>query len=283
MKEMSVDSRSGLSFQNYGPEDAPALVFLHAGGVSGWMWKNQVEYFKTKYHCLVPDLPEQGESQNVGPFSVEFAADRVAEFIRSQANGKATVIGLSEGAQVSVALLAQAPEVVERAFISSAILHPIPGALMYTEGLFRTSYRWFMAPFKNNDWWIRLNMRYSAGIGDEYFPEFKRSFQETSEGGFTHLMTCAMQFRMPAGLEKAGMPVLVVVGKLEYKQMIQSGLDLIHTLPNARGVMVSLGEGSSLAKEHNWALSAPQLFNDSLNAWLEDAPWPENLLSLSEK
>lgn len=278
---MSVDSRSGLSYQDYGPADAPALVFLHAGGVSGWMWKNQVEYFKAKYRCLVPDLPEQDASQNVGPFSVEFAADRVAEFIRSQANGKASVVGLSEGAQVTVALLARASDVVERAFISSAILRPIPGAWMYTEGMFRTSYRWFMAPFKNNDWWIRLNMRYSAGIGDEYFPDFKRSFQETSESGFTHLMTCAMQFRMPAGLEKAVMPVLVVVGKLEYQQMIQSGRDLLHALPNARGVMVSLGQGSTLAKEHNWALNAPQLFNETLDAWLEDSPLPVSLLELS--
>jgi len=278
---MFVDSKSNLSFEEYGPADAPVLVFLHAGGVSGWMWKNQVEFFKTKFHCLVPDLPEQGASQNVGPFSVEFAADRVAEFIRSQANGKATVIGLSEGAQVTVALLAQAPELVERALVSSAILHPIPGAWMYTEGMFRTSYRWFMAPFKNNDWWIRLNMRYSAGIGDEYFSEFKKSFQETSENGFTHLMTCAMQFRMPAGLEKAAMPVLVVVGKLEYQQMIQSGRDLTTTLPNSRGVMVSLGKGSSLAREHNWAMTAPQLFNETLSAWLDGRPLPQSLQLLS--
>lgn len=278
---MSIDPRSELSYQSYGPSEAPVLVFLHAGGVSGWMWKNQVDFFKTKFHCLVPDLPEQGASQNVGPFSVEFAAERVAEFIRSQANGKATVIGLSEGAQVTVALLAQAPELVERALVSSAILHPIPGAWMYTEGMFRASYRWFMAPFKNNDWWIRLNMRYSAGIGDEYFSEFKKSFQETSESGFTHLMTCAIQFRMPAGLAKATMPVLVVVGKLEYQQMIQSGRDLTTILPNSRGVMVSLGKGSSLAREHNWAMTTPQLFNETLSAWLDGQPLPQSLQPLT--
>lgn len=278
---MPVDPKSGLYFEESGPADAPVLVFLHAGGVSGWMWRKQVEYFKAGYRCLVPDLPEQGQSQNVGEFSIEGAADLIAEFIRSQSRtGRAHVVGLSEGALVAVALLARAPEVIERAVVSSAILRPLPGGWMYTPGMFKISYRWFMAPYKNNDWWIRLNMRYSAGIQDEYYPDFKRSFQETTESGFTNLMVQAMHYRLPTGLEKANVPVLVVVGKLEYKQMIQSGRDLLAVLPNAKGVMVSLGQGSSLAKEHNWAMTTPQFFNESVSAWLQDHPLPESLLPL---
>jgi pimeloyl-ACP methyl ester carboxylesterase len=278
---MTIDPNTGLYFIETGPAGAPSIVFLHGGGIAGWMWRYQVEFFKENFHCLVPDLPEQGQSAEVGPFSIDYAADTIASFIRSQAHGgKAHVVGLSEGALVLVDLLSRAPEVVDHALCSSAILRPIPGQNFYTRGFFKISYRWFMAPFKNNDWWIHLNMRGSAGVGEEFFPEFKKSFQETTESGFTNLMVNALHFRLPAGLEKVNAPVLVVVGKMEYKQMIQSGKELLAVLPNSKGVMVSLGQGSSLAKEHNWAMTAPALFNAALLSWIEDRPLPADLLKL---
>lgn len=279
---MPVDEKSGLYYEEYGAASAPALVFLHAGGVAGWMWRYQIEFFKARYHVLVPDLPQQGQSTNSRPFSVENAAAGVADFIRSKAGGKAHVVGLSEGAVVTVALLAHHPEVIDHAVSSSAILKELPGAWMYTPAMFKWMYRWFIAPFKNNDGWIRLNMKYSAGVGEEFYPEFKRSFQETTAAGFSSLMYDATHYRLPEGLEKASVPVLVVVGKLEYKQMIESGQELVKHLPEARGVMVSLGQGSSLAKEHNWAMTAPDRFNETVCAWIEDRALPQWLLPLSE-
>src|SRR5512141_1673262 len=103
-----------------GPADASTLVFLHGGGGAGWMWKPQLAHF-TNYHCLVPDLPEHGQSAAIGPLTVPFAAEKVAELISAKAHGgKAYVVGLSLGAQVLVSLLSQAPERVEKAVISSA-------------------------------------------------------------------------------------------------------------------------------------------------------------------
>ena len=94
------------------------------------------------------------------------------------------------------------------------------------------------------------------------------------------MMVTNLRFRLPSGLEKANVPVLVVVGKKEYKQMQDSGRDLLKALPHAKGVMVTLGPGSSLAKEHNWALTAPDFFTATLRAWVEDQPLPAGLLPL---
>ena len=276
---MPFDPQTGLYYESTGPQDAPTIVFLHGGGVSGWMWRKQVEELSPCYHCLVPDLPEQGRSVDVGPFTVEFAAKCVASLISSTAhNGRAHVIGLSEGAQILVALLARDAGLVNRAVCSSAILRPLPGQFLYTRGLFALGYRWFLAPFKHNDAWIRLNMHGSAGIGEEYFENFKKSFQGTTESGFVNLMVQAMHFRLPAGLETVQTPVLVVTGKHEYAQMRASARDLLTVLPNARGAVVDLGKGSSLAKEHNWALSAPELFTETVKRWLENQPVPEAIV-----
>ena len=36
-------------------------MFIHGGGISGWMWHKQVERF-SDYHCIAPDSPEYGKN-----------------------------------------------------------------------------------------------------------------------------------------------------------------------------------------------------------------------------
>ncbi len=278
---VAIDQSSGLYFEASGEQNKKSILFLHGGGAAGWMWSQQQGAFSTDYHVLIPDLPEQGKSTGAGQYSTERAAALVAELIKSQAHGRtAHVIGLSEGAQVTVALLARTPEVVDHAVVSSANLHPLPGSWMYTRSVMAASHRWFIEPFKHNDGWIRLNMKYSAGIPEEYFQDFKRSFQEATEGSTADMLYCGLNFRMPSGLEKADVPVLVVVGKHEYRQMKQSGRDLLGVLPRAQGVMVTLGKNSSLRSEHNWAMTAADFFNQTVLAWIEDKPLPASLIPL---
>lgn len=272
-------SESGsLYFESTGPEGSPAIVFLHGGGAASWMWRKQVQVLSAHYRCIVPDLPEQGQSQGCGPFSMEYAADLVADLVlQTVPAGMAHFVGLSEGAQVIVSTLSRHPEVVNHAMISSAILHPLPGSSMYTAGLIRLMHRWFIEPLKNNNWWIRVNMHYAAGIPDEYFEEFKQSFQSTREDGFINMMRSNLQFRLPPGLEKFNRPVLVVTGSKEYKQMKDSARDLLRVLPNARGVSANLGKDSSLAKEHNWALTFPDLFTSTISSFIENNDLPVEL------
>ncbi|HEY3342167.1 MAG TPA: alpha/beta hydrolase, partial [Anaerolineae bacterium] len=231
-----------------------------------------------EFHCLTPDLPEQGQSGAVKPFSMTLAAQCVADLIRANAHGgKANVVGLSEGAQVTVALLASAPEILTSAFVSSALLRPIPGAWMYTPGMLAATYYTFIAPFSNWDAWIRLNMRYSAGIPDAYFPDFKREFQSLTKEGWVNLMRANQTFRLQENLSRVTCPVLVAAGAKEYPAMLQSARDLLQALPIARGALVDLGKQSSLAQEHNWAMNAPDVFAAAVRAWLTGTPLPDPL------
>ena len=158
-----------LYIQETGSANAPTIVFLHGGGGAGWMWQPQVEQL-SDFHCLVPDLPEQGQSSAEKPFSISGSASLIADLIRTRAHGgRAFVVGLSEGAQITVALLSQSPELVERAIVSSALVRSMPGAWLLTPGLIRLSYRWSVTPFKNNDWWVRVNMKYAAGVPEALF------------------------------------------------------------------------------------------------------------------
>lgn len=272
-----------LYFQEYGSNSAPTIVFLHGGGVSGWMWQPQVEQL-SDYHCIVPDLPEQGDSVDGTPFTIQGSAEQVAELITTRAhNGKAHVVGLSEGAQITLALLSLAPELIDHAIISSALVRPIPGGSLMTPKLIALSYRWFVAPLKNSDWWIRLNMKYAAGIPEKYYMEFSKSFKKITEFGFVNLIVENQGFRLPQRLNRVKTPTLIISGKNEYAAMRQSAQDIASAIPNSHIYEVSHMRKMTVAEEHNWSLTNPELFTQTVRAWINDQPLPSNLTLLSAK
>ena len=270
---------AGLSVREYGPTSAPTICFLHGGGVSGWMWHPQVEALQNTYHCLVPDLPEHGQSAAIKPFSIVDAARRIAELIRERAHGaRAHVIGLSEGAQIIVQLLGSTPEVVDHAIISSALLHPLPGVGLLGPGALALIFRLFAAPFQDSDTYVRLNMRYGNALPEQYFNEVREDTRRMTAESFTHMLLENQRFRMPAGLEQVRVPALVVAGQHELAIMRRSARDLAAALPAGQGYLVTFSKHA--AEEHCWNLQRPELFNAVSRAWLTDQALPPGLLLL---
>ncbi len=269
-----------LYVQESGPANGPTIVFLHGGGGAGWMWQPQVGALGD-YHCLVPDLPEHGRSVDVKPFTIAGSAELVAELIRTRAHGgRAHVVGLSEGAQTTVALLAIAPDLVDHAVVSSALVRPVRGAGMVGPGLIRWSFRLSVAPFRNNGWWTRLNMKRAAGVPDSYYPQFRQTFRELTESGFTNAMIENQRFRVPPGLEGVTAPTLIVVGSREYGAMRDSARDLAAAIPGSRACEVVHARKMSVAEEHNWNLTAPDLFTQMVRAWITGQELPAALQPL---
>lgn len=100
------------------------MLFLHGGGVSGWMWDNQIQYF-SHYHCIVPNLPEHGLNPNKMLFSIKASAEQLIQLIEEKANGKKVIlIGFSLGSQVIIQMLSMKPDLVESAIINSALVRP---------------------------------------------------------------------------------------------------------------------------------------------------------------
>nr|QCO92841.1 hypothetical protein [uncultured bacterium] len=272
---------NGLQVDASGPRDAPVILFLHGGGAGAWSWHPVIERLND-FRCLAPDLPEHGGSAAVKPFRIGNAAGRMVELIRSQtAQGKAHVVGLSEGAQVTVAMLAGAPEVMASAIVSSALLRPLPGGWMLTPGVIAWMFRASVPPFRNNAAWIRLNMKYSAGVPEAYFEQFKRDFQTMTEAEFSNIMLENQRFRLPEGLEKATLPALVLAGKKEYASMRASAADLGKALPQATVRLIDLGQKATLAQEHNWCLTAPERFAETVRAWINQKELPDFLRPLT--
>ncbi|MEP6689572.1 MAG: alpha/beta hydrolase [Gemmatimonadaceae bacterium] len=271
-----------LAVRAVGPTNAPTILFLHGGGVGGWMWQPVIERLPD-FQCLAPDQPEHGGSRGIGPFSIEFAAVKMAELIRERVpGGRAHVVGLSEGAQIVVQLLAAASEIVDKAIVSSALVRPVPGwGWAASPTLLAWTHRLTVRPFLDADWWIRLNMKYAAGVPAEFFAEFKRDFQQLTESELVNLIVANQRFRLPAGLERVEVATLVVAGRKEGVAMRQSVRDLVAALPRATGGSFSLGNRVSAAMEHNWALTAPELFARTVRAWIDGGALPPEISDMA--
>src|SRR6266704_2967826 len=96
-----------LYLREAGPADAPCIIFLHGLWVSSAMWQPQIERLSPEYHCLAPDLPEHGQSTDIGLLTLENTSRVLANLIREQTpHGRAHVVGLSLGGSVALGLQA---------------------------------------------------------------------------------------------------------------------------------------------------------------------------------
>ncbi len=249
-----------LYVREAGPANAPSILFLHGGGAGGWMWRTHVTLLGD-YHCLVPDLPEHGESVAEMPFSIMDAAGRMAELVRTRAHGgRAHLAGLSLGAQVALQLLSTSPELVDHAMLSGTLVRPMKSA-----GWANATARLYM-PFKDWKWLIRMNMR-SLGIPEDYLDEVRSDTQRLTADAYARITAENMRFALPDGLDRVTVPTLIAAGSLEPAPILASAQDLAHAIPKSMECVLP-------RRGHNWPLQLPTLFVQTLLAWIHDEPLP---------
>jgi len=256
-----------LFINESGQENPETIIFLHGGGMAGWIWDEQIKAF-SDYRCLIPDLPEHGQSAEVKPFTIASAAGMVIDLIRSRArNGKAHLVGLSLGAQIIVQILATHPEVVDHALISGTLIRGIPHGdvllklLDYTFKVYE--------PVKDTDFFIKANMR-TYNISKSYFDKFKEATLQIKADSLNRILHENLFFKLPSGLEKANIPVLVMMGEKDYKVIKESAMDLVKFLPNSESYVVP-------KRGHVWNMESPELFNQVLRSFITGNPIPNEV------
>ncbi|WP_449537657.1 alpha/beta fold hydrolase [Ferdinandcohnia sp. Marseille-Q9671] len=253
----------GLHYQEYGDKSAPLMLFLHGGGVSGWMWDKQISYF-TDYHCIVLDLPEHGKSKDSPPFSIKGSAEEVIKIIEDKAEGKKVIlIGFSLGAQVIVQMLSMKPHLADVAFINSALVQPMSNAKKWIQPTIRFSF-----PLIKMRWFSKLQAN-TLYVGEDYFEQYYEESSQMKLETLVRVLEENMSFDIPAGFEKATGKILVTVGEKEKAVMKKSAKNLVETNSNCTAIIFpNMGHGVSMAM--------PDFFNTFIDTYINDGKLPSN-------
>lgn len=255
-----------LFVRESGQVDAPAVVFLHGGIVSGWSWDPVVAQLQ-HYRCLVPDLPQYGKSFEQGPFNMTQAAQAIAELIRSQSRqGRAHVVGFSLGAQVAVQLMATQPDLVDRAVLSGTFINTAPGVGVTRRlvgVLARTA--WFR--------WLAINRHWHR---DDVSPlprgaDYLEDARLNSGAHLAHIVEASAGFTLPEGVRESRSPTLFLSGGKESILVRRWAAVLARSMPNG---IDRVADGV----RHDWPHNHPELFARTVDSWLSETPLPPEIV-----
>lgn len=240
-----------------GDPQAPAVVFVHGGGPSGRMWRLHLDALGDRFHCLAPDLPGFGRSNHLPAVSLAESAALVAELIETQVpTRRASVVGLSYGGSVALALLGTRAALLDRVVVDGA------GVLRSRADPLVLAAVTIVSPVINT--WItpvvlgRLGLR---PLGEELRTASPRAFRRAFAEGWVAPLADA--------LLEAACPTLLVGGEKE-RTVRASDAALATLLPHAAArFMPGLG--------HAWFASAPEVHIRTVAAWLSDQELPAEL------
>lgn len=251
-----------MHYEEYGDKDAPLIVFIHGGGVSSWMWDEQVQYL-TNYHCVTVDLPEQGFNLHQGEFSIKHSAYKIIELINGFPNKKSvTVIGFSLGAQVLLQMLSDRSIVIDYAIINSALVKPSKLGSKMISPIIRLTY-----PLIKSRTFSKLQAK-TLFIGEDYFERYYTESNQMKRSTLVRILKENMSFEIPPGFNEAQGKILVTVGEKEKSVMKKSAVEIINCNENCTAVMIS-GTG------HGVPMSKPILFNQMIEEWIQNDTVPE--------
>jgi pimeloyl-ACP methyl ester carboxylesterase len=258
---MPTDVR--LFVRETGPRDAPAILFLHGSPLSGRMWLPQLERL-AEFHCLAPDLPGHGQSAAL-PLTRPDMVQQLAALIRaSTPEGKAHVVGLSFGGVVAQALMVAVPELVDHVILSGTATR-MSRALVWMSMLNEPILR-LLRPEQ-----LAALVCLQFGISAQHRAALSDDFKAFSSKTLVHVMRTYLDIEMPA-LTRS--PTLVAVGQKETFYAHRAARALSRGIPGARSVIIP-GFG------HVWNLEAPDLFAETVRAWVTDRPLPGEVKALA--
>ena len=246
-----------MEYKEYGINNPAMLVFLNGGGVGGWMWDKQVEYFSTDYHCLVPELLDLNDTYTDG-FTIDKAAKDLIPLIESVGTDKpVSIIGFSIGAQIAISALSNRPNMFSSAMINSALVKPVPFARILTKAMLPT------LPLTKNRTFSDIQAK-SMYIGEEYLETYYQTNKNINSRLFGDIMIENMTYKIPSTFSESTSNILVTVGEKEIRSIKASMTEIVNANPKAHALVIpKIG--------HGFPLAAPALFNRTLENLLKAA------------
>lgn len=242
-------------YKEYGNLEGPLLVFVHGGGVGGWMWDKQIIYFN-EFHCLVPTLQGHGNRSDETSFSIHGSALEIIQLIKQKKVEKDVhIIGFSIGAQICLEIVRLAPKLIKTAVINSAVAIPTKYMVPFISPTIKMTF-----PLIKNKAFAKAQAK-QLYMDGEYF---KKYYEESIKMNATTLINVLkenMAFSLPKNFSNSTVPVLVTAGEKEKGLVKKSVRKMVERNEHFEYFFVpTIGHGFPVAK--------PDLFNQVLEDWI---------------
>src|SRR6187549_3735793 len=100
-----------VSYNDYGPDDAPAIIFIHGFPLNKSMWDIQVEALKENYRVIAYDIRGHGNSeQGMDDFFIELFVIDLLRLMEKLKIEKSILCGLSLGGYIALNAVLKHPD-----------------------------------------------------------------------------------------------------------------------------------------------------------------------------
>lgn len=226
----------------YGDPNAPPVVLLHSGGLSGKQWRRAVTELRGAFFVVVPDALGMGDSPSwPHGTSFHFAQDvaQIAALVRSFER-PAALVGHSYGGLVALRVAASAPERVSRL----CVYEPAAFGVLAVSGdpafedVFQLSERHKNTPRETPGWsagWLRSFVDFwnSTGAWDGLSAETRAEYLRVHHKLEQEVDTLLSDRMPPAAYAAAHHPTLLMAGERSPRAARRVVDALYAHLPNA--------------------------------------------------
>ncbi|GAA0470452.1 alpha/beta hydrolase [Parasphingorhabdus litoris] len=247
------------------PEGLP-VVFLHGGSFTGRMWLDIVDRMP-EFYSIIPDLPGHGGSANRPLVSLEQAADDVADLITSLFNDRPIyLVGLSLGGYTSLQLLIRHPERIKRAVVSGVHAGGMPHARLMILATTLSS------PLMRLRW-FREKMVKMMGLDDYSLVSDKNGRPNANPKTMRAVGRLAAEYDVRERISAITTPTLLLAGAKEHPIILKDLALFQNDMQNCQAMQVpDMG--------HGWCGEDPELFANTVRAWLNEQVLPDPLESI---
>ena len=104
-------NRLTVSYNDYGPENAPVVIFIHGFPFNKSMWDDQVNFLNDNYRVIAYDIRGHGNSDiGIDDFFIELFVNDLFRFIEKLGIKKSILCGLSLGGYIALNAVLKYPD-----------------------------------------------------------------------------------------------------------------------------------------------------------------------------
>jgi len=255
-----------FAFEEAGPVDGLALVFLHGIGGAARAFRPQLAAFGDRYRAIAWDMPGYGGSAPLAQVSIAALAAALRDFLGAVGAARPILVGHSIGGMIVQQLLAEAPQAA-----AAVVLAQTSPAFGKSDGDWQKAFiDARVGPLDRGETMASLAPKLVADlVGDCPDPEglelARDCMASVPEATYRAVMHALLGFDQRAALPRIAVPTLVLSGSRDSNAPAPMMAKMAGFIPGARYVELD-GVG------HLAGLERPLAFNAALETFLSTLP-----------